>query len=397
MPRRSCGSRSVSVADNESNSAAASSSPGDCAYTTRVSESDRSPCASATCSESDAPTERRSETRCNTATFETPKARESFQDDCSQRATPKFERIAQASSTTRKKRPRSGWTPFAETAVRASAACNQAVAHAIRTPRAADEYSADKSRTTSGEERSKPGVVGPSNIPRRSPCTSRRNSNATSRPSSRRSRRSVRNERAASAVGVSRASTTTGTVGTATDRVDSARAAPSAARSRGTRSASETGTGEGGEQLHPPTPAGVRPRGSVDVGTRVERIEADGTTRTQRHGPDTPRVSEVAVLALGVDDPGPAPEHGLTPQEGLDEGALSTADLPEHHHVGIGHHPGRVELERVEDEGAAQQVVADDDATSTEARLRNERVRRAEVPRGHLVGRDTRHSFPHGG
>ncbi len=31
MPRRSCGSRSVSVADRESSSAAASSSPGDCA------------------------------------------------------------------------------------------------------------------------------------------------------------------------------------------------------------------------------------------------------------------------------------------------------------------------------------------------------------------------------
>src|SRR5580704_14210278 len=124
---------------------------------TRVSESARSPWASATCSESDAPTERRSETRCNTAMFDTPKARDSFHEDCSQRATPRFERMAHASSTTRKKRP---GPPVADAtdepaAERARAACSHAVAHAMRTPSAADEYSADRSSTTSGAERSR--------------------------------------------------------------------------------------------------------------------------------------------------------------------------------------------------------------------------------------------------
>ena len=64
---------------------------------------------------------------------------------------------------------------------------------------------------------------------------------------------------------------------------------------------------------------------------------------------------------------------------------------------GLRHHAGRIELEGVEDEGAAQQVVTDDHAPLAEARLRNERIGRAEVPRRHLMGRHPWHPFSHGG
>src|SRR5271155_4409057 len=103
---------------------------------TRVSESASSPCASATCSESDAPTECRSETRCTTATLETPKVRDSFHDDWSHRATPRLDRMAQASSTTKKTCPPGVGPDVA----RASAACSHAVAQAMRMPSAVEVY-----------------------------------------------------------------------------------------------------------------------------------------------------------------------------------------------------------------------------------------------------------------
>ncbi len=59
----------------------------------------------------------------------TPSARESFQEDWSQRATPRFPRIAQASSTTRRIRLR---RPAR------TACCNHAAAQAMSTPRAGE-------------------------------------------------------------------------------------------------------------------------------------------------------------------------------------------------------------------------------------------------------------------
>ena len=225
--------------------------------------------------------------------------------------------------------------PPALTAVLASAACNQAVAHAIRTPSAADEYSADRSRTTSGEDRSSPAVVGPSNMPRRSPWTSRRSSSATSRPSSSRSRRSVRSERAASTVGVSSASTTTGTVGTSVRLVASARAAPRAARSRGSRlrPRQALASEESSSIRRRPLASDAASPSTSGPGSRgLSRMAPPGRSATGR----TPHASARSrVLTLGIDDPGPATEDGLTPQERLDEGALAPADLPEHHHVGV--------------------------------------------------------------
>ncbi len=85
------------------------------------------------------------------------------------------------------------------------------------------------------------GVVGPSNIPHRSPWTSRRSSRATSRPSSNRSARDVRRASEASKPGSRSASTTWGRVGAGirarwARSVASPRAASMAARSRGRRS-----------------------------------------------------------------------------------------------------------------------------------------------------------------
>ena len=128
------------------------------------------------------------------------------------------------------------------------------------------------------------------------------------------------------------------------------------------------------------------------LGTGIERVEPDGPARSQGHRAHTPGRRQVAVLTLGVDHPGPATEDGLAPQEGLDERALAPTDLAEDHHVGVGHDPLRVELEGIEDEGSAQQVVADDDAPLAQSRFGNERVRRAEVARGDLMGGHPWHS-----
>ena len=168
----------------------------------------------------------------------------------------------------------------------------------------------------------------------------------------------------------------------------------------------EAGTGQRGQELRPPPRRGVGPLAGRAahahgrrpcLGAAVERVEPDGPARPQRHRAHAPRVGQVAVLPLRVDDPGPPSEHGLTPQEGLDERALAPPDLAEHHHVRVGHDAGRVELEGVEDERAPEQVVADDHAPLAQARLGDERVRRTEVARRHLVRRQLRHALPHAG
>ena len=143
-------------------------------------------------------------------------------------------------------------------------------------------------------------------------------------------------------------------------------------------------------------PVASEPRAST-VGPGVERVQANGTTGVQRHGPDAPCAGQVAVLALGIHHPRPAAEDRLPPEKGLDKGALAPADLAEDDHVRVRHHAGRVELEGIEHEGAAEQVVADDDAASTQSRLGDERVRRAEVARGDLVGREVWVANEHGG
>ena len=136
--------------------------------------------------------------------------------------------------------------------------------------------------------------------------------------------------------GVSSASTTTGTVGTAVARVASASAAPKRgalaghqAPARDRRWPGRRATPSAGARWRragrrsPPSPSGPGSSG-------LSRMAPPGP---ERHRADAPGVGQVAVLALGVDHPGPAPEHRLTPEEGLDERALAPADLAEDDHV----------------------------------------------------------------
>jgi hypothetical protein len=107
----------------------------------------------------------------------------------------------------------------------------------------------------------------------------------------------------------------------------------------------------------------------------------------------TPQAAaQIPVLTLGIDHPGPPAEHSLAPQERLDEGALASAYLPEDHHVGIGDHALGVELEGIEDERPAQEVIPDDHAPLAQAGLGDERVGRAQIAGGDLVSRDPRSS-----
>ena len=167
----------------------------------------------------------------------------------------------------------------------------------------------------------------------------------------------------------------------------------------GRQAPAQAGAGQRGEELHAPATrrVGAQGPGVGVVGPRVERVQTDRTAGPEGHGADTPRIGQVTVFPLGVDDPGPAPEDRLAPQEGLDERTLAPADLAEDDHVRIGHDAGRVELEGIEHERAAEQVVADHHAPPAEARLRDERIGGAEVPGGHLMGGDPWHPLPHDG
>jgi hypothetical protein len=121
---------------------------------------------------------------------------------------------------------------------------------------------------------------------------------------------------------------------------------------------------------------------------RVEWVQPNGTARSQSHRADSPGRGQVAVLPFGVDHPGPATEDGLAPQEGLYEGTLSPADLPEDNHVGVRHHPLGVELEGIEDKGATEQVIPYHDTSLAQASFSDEGIGRAQVSGGDLVGWD---------
>ena len=149
------------------------------------------------------------------------------------------------------------------------------------------------------------------------------------------------------------ASTTAGRVGTGPSAWPLASAKSTATRSRGRRPRPR--------QARPARPA-VRPGGrppSSAPGRAEGSAPGPGSSGLSRTAPPgrratggPPGVGQGAVLALGVDHPGPAAEHGLAPQVGLDEGALAPADLAEDDHVGVGEHPCGVQLEGVVDEGA---------------------------------------------
>ena len=228
-------------------------------------------------------------------------------------------------------------------------------------------------------------MVGPSNMPRRSPWTRRRSSRATSRPSSI-SMGPVGAQVAAPPRPRGRAgrSTTWGRVGAGSrrrGRWPRSSAASIAARSRGSRSRPRQATASDAvssmRRRHAGPRRARRPAARPRPGGRgVQRVEPDRTARAQGHGTHAPGLGQRAVLALRVDHPGLAAEDGLAPEVGLHERALAPADLPEHHHVGIGHHALPVEDERVVDERAAEEVPPDEHALVPEARPRSPAGRR---------------------
>ena len=225
-------------------------------------------------------------------------------------------------------------------------------------------------------------MVGPSNMPRRSPWTRRRSSRATSRPSSTSSARVVRSAAAASGAGSSRASTTWGRVGTptSTDRCRASARRParrrSAARSRGSRSRPEAGDGQRRGEGGPPHGRPVQ--GAVALPAVAAQPVAAVSSGLSRTGPPgrretghrSPRFAQWPVLPFRIDHPGAAAEHGLAPQIRLDEAALAPADLADHHHVRVGHHAGPVQGERVVDERATQHVPPDEHARRAPGRPR---------------------------
>ena len=146
--------------------------------------------------------------------------------------------------------------------------------------------------------------------------------------------------------------------------------------------APEAGRGQRGQKLAPRSGhlLGVHPDG------RVEGVQPDPTTGTERDRLAAPGAGQWPVLALGVDHPCPAAEHGLSPQVGLHERALAPADLAEHDHVGVGDRSGPVQLERVVREGATQQVPSHQHAAAAEAGLGGKRVGGPEMASGGLVG-----------
>ena len=204
--------------------------------------------------------------------------------------------------------------------------------------------------------------------------------------------------RAASSLGDSRDSTTIGTVGTEAWTLHSTNATPSAARSAGARprprQALASDVSSSRRRRSVASTSGKRDTGP---GARIERVEPDGAARSQRHRSHAPGIGQVRVLPLGVDDPGPAAEHRLAPQERLDEGALPPADLAEDHHVRVRHGAGGVELEGVEHEGASEEVITHDDTAVPKPRLGDERIGGAQVSRGHLVDGKVRHAISHHG
>ncbi len=199
--------------------------------------------------------------------------------------------------------------------------------------------------------------------------------------------------------GSSRASTTWGRVGAAMPRPPPGRrpprAASTAARSRGSRSRPRQATASeavsairrAADPSAPGRPETSAVTGGIAVSSGLRRTGPPGRSATGR---DTPGLGQRPVLALGVDHPGAASEHGLAPQVGLHEAALAPADLPDHDHVRVGDHTVPVEGERVVDERAAEDVAADQHALVAEAGLGDQRVGGAQVPGGGDVGREAR-------
>ena len=179
-----------------------------------------------------------------------------------------------------------------------SAACSHAVAQAIQdAERVADEYSADRSSTTSGAERS-----GPVSWARRTCRAGRRR-----RAGGARGRRvapvleqrvPLRAQRAYRLLAQRlRGATPPPTARWGCRPPHRRRGAPHPVpRARGAPGSSWADRWPTAPELRAPAPRRLRPR-RLAVGSGVERVQPDGTTGAQRHRPGHPRHRQVGVLA----------------------------------------------------------------------------------------------------
>ena len=242
-------------------------------------------------------------------------------------------------------------------------------------------------------------MVGPSNMPHRSPWTSRRSSRATSRPSSISSDRVVRRASEASTPGSSRASTTWGRVGAGMP----ARPGPLGGLTQGgvdgrpltgPEVPAQAGHGQRRGQDHPARRRSARRSGSVrpprPTSSSVSSgIEPDRTPGTQRHRLRRPRPGPAARTHPWGRPPRPG---GRRPPAATGR-TSRTSSCPGRsgrtpRHVGIGDHALAVEDEGVVDEGATQHVPSDQDTLVAQPGLADQRVGGTEVPGGGHVGRD---------
>ena len=239
-----------------------------------------------------------------------------------------------------------------------------------------------------------PGVVGPSNIPARSPSTSRRSSRPTSLPSSSSPAFVVPTTLADSARGRRSDRTTSGRVGgplprSRCARVAAPRASSSAACSRG----------ESGRRRHAVASVPSRHEAVPCHGHArwrrgaLQRVDADRSARCQGERARAERPGERSVLALRIEHRNLSPEGRLPKQVGLHESALPPSDLAEHRDIRIGHGACRVQLERVMGKGAADKVLADEHPARGERRRRGKRVGGAELGRRRLMSRQP-HAHP---
>ncbi|MGC0410585.1 hypothetical protein RKD31_003828 [Streptomyces sp. SAI-163] len=114
---------------------------------------------------------------CTTATNDRPRRRPNFSSRWNSCATNGLLMMCQASSTRKMRFFRSG---------RIQVCSSQTPTMAMRMGMAMELRSMwERSKTMSGASRSMPTVVGPSNMPRRSPSTRRSRTSATSRPQAR--------------------------------------------------------------------------------------------------------------------------------------------------------------------------------------------------------------------
>ena len=185
---------------------------------------------------------------------------------------------------------------------------------------------------------------------------------------------------AASPAGVSRASTTWGMVGARPLLPLESRAASSAARSR-EQASIHARSSEGLEQREP-----LGGRGRLVGAHQVERVDPQRAAGAKCEGATPEGGRQRAVLALGVEDEGAAPEGELAEQVGLDQCALPPADLAEDDRVRVGQPACRVQLEGIEAEGPSEEVGPDEHAGHRRARVAQQRVERAGLAGGGLMG-----------